>query len=120
VKINGKQYRSVWFDATHDSIGIFDQTLLPHRFETLALATLDQVCHAIVSMQVRGAPLIGAVAAYGYAVALQRDASDESLQAFYSRLFETRPTAVNLRWALDRVRAVTTRSKGAGNCTPAC
>jgi len=105
VKINGKQYRSVWFDATHDSIGIFDQTLLPHRFETLALATLDQVCHAIVSMQVRGAPLIGAVAAYGYAVALQRDASDESLQAFYSRLFETRPTAVNLRWALDRVRA---------------
>jgi len=105
VKINGKQYRSVWFDGSANAIGIFDQTLLPHRFETLALTNLDQVCHAIVSMQVRGAPLIGAVAAYGYAIALQRDASDAALQSIYSRLFDTRPTAVNLRWALDRVNA---------------
>lgn len=105
MKINGKQYRSVWFDPASNAVGIFDQTLLPHHVETLALTTLDHVCHAIVSMQVRGAPLIGAVAAYGYAIALQRDAGDDALAAVYSRLFETRPTAVNLRWALDRVRA---------------
>ena len=105
MKINGQQYRSVWFDEAAQAVGIFDQTLLPHRLVTLALTTLDQVCHAIVSMQVRGAPLIGAVAAYGYAIALVQDASDTALNNIYQRLFDTRPTAVNLRWALDRVRA---------------
>jgi len=105
VKINGQQYRSVWFDQSTQAVGIFDQTLLPHRLVTLALTTLDEVCHAIVSMQVRGAPLIGAVAAYGYAIALVQDASDAAVSNVYQRLFDTRPTAVNLRWALDRVRA---------------
>ncbi|MGH8677733.1 MAG: S-methyl-5-thioribose-1-phosphate isomerase [Burkholderiales bacterium] len=84
-------------------MGIIDQTRLPLEFHTLRLASLDEVAHAIRSMQVRGAPLIGAVAAYGFALAMQEDASDAALAKAAETLMHTRPTAVNLRWAIERV-----------------
>jgi methylthioribose-1-phosphate isomerase len=102
--VGGKPFRTVWLDDDGWSVQIIDQTRLPHAFETLRLATLTDAAHAIRSMQVRGAPLIGVAAAYGYALALRADASDRGLAGAYETLAETRPTAINLRWALDRVR----------------
>jgi methylthioribose-1-phosphate isomerase len=103
MKINGVSYRSIWLDSDGWSVNVFDQTKLPWQVEVVRLATWEQAAHAIRSMQVRGAPLIGAVAAYGLALAMRQDPSklDEILEA----LNETRPTAINLRWALDRQRA---------------
>ena len=86
------------------SVLILDQTLLPHEVKTVRLRTLEQAAHAIRTMQVRGSNLIGVTAAYGMALALRADASDSGLESAYSVLIETRPTAVNLRWALDLMR----------------
>lgn len=105
MKIDGKPYRTIWVANDGWSVEIIDQTLLPHRFETLRLATPEQAAHAIKSMQVRGAPLIGATAAYGIALAMRQDASDEALEKNHAMLLATRPTAINLRWALDDMRA---------------
>lgn len=105
MKVNGKQTRSIWLEADGWSIGVLDQTLLPYRVARLRLATLEEAAHAIHSMQVRGAPLIGAAAAYGLCLALRQDASDESLERAYAVLLATRPTAINLKWALDEVMA---------------
>jgi methylthioribose-1-phosphate isomerase len=105
MKINGNHYRSIWVEADGWSIGIIDQTKLPHRFETLRLTTLDDAARAIATMQVRGAPLIGAAAAYGICLALRADASDEGLERAYAALLATRPTAINLKWALDEMTA---------------
>jgi len=103
MKIKGKHYRSVW-PIGEDGFGIIDQTRLPHEFVTLALRSADDAAHAISSMQTRGAPLIGAVGAYGLALAMRSDASDENLTRVHDMLAETRPTAINLRWALGRMR----------------
>jgi methylthioribose-1-phosphate isomerase len=105
MKIDGTPYRSVWVDADGWSVRILDQTRLPWQLDILRLVDADQVAHAIRSMQVRGAPLIGAVAAYGVALALRADASTAALDRAVAMLGETRPTAINLRWALDRMRA---------------
>jgi methylthioribose-1-phosphate isomerase len=106
MKIDGIPYRSVWVDPEDGwSVRIFDQTKLPWAVEILRLTDEDQVAHAIRSMQVRGAPLIGAVAAYGVALALRRDACTANLDRVVAMLGETRPTAINLRWALERMRA---------------
>ena len=86
------------------SVLILDQTLLPHVVKTVRLRTLEQAAHAIRTMQVRGSNLIGVTAAYGMALALRADASNSGLESAYSVLIETRPTAVNLRWALDLMR----------------
>ena len=86
------------------SVLILDQTLLPHEVKTVRLRTLEQAAHAIRTMQVRGSNLIGVTAAYGMALALRADASNSGLESAYSVLIETRPTAVNLRWALDLMR----------------
>src|SRR5579864_1552326 len=102
MKINGKHYRSVW-PLGEDAFGIIDQTKLPHEFVTLRLTSAQDAAHAIGSMQTRGAPLIGAVAAYGLALALRADPSDENLTTTADTLRATRPTAVNLAWALQRV-----------------
>jgi methylthioribose-1-phosphate isomerase len=102
MKIHGKHYRSVW-PIGEDAFGIIDQTKLPHEFVTLELRMADEAAHAIKSMQTRGAPLIGAVAAYGLALAIRKDPSDENLSAVHDMLAETRPTAINLRWALKRL-----------------
>src|SRR5581483_1899189 len=105
MKVDGKPYRSIWVEADGWSVGIIDQTLLPHRFATLRLTTLDDAARAIASMVVRGAPLIGAAAAYGVCLALRADASDEGLERAYATLLATRPTAINLKWALDEMAA---------------
>ena len=103
MKINGEHYRSVW-PIGEDAFGIIDQTRLPHEFVTLTLRSADDAAHAIKSMQTRGAPLIGAVGAYGLALAVREDASDDNIQAVLEMLEETRPTAINLKWALWRMR----------------
>ena len=102
MKIQGRDYRTIW--PTAKGVEVIDQTKLPHRFETVTLATMDDAARAIRSMIVRGAPLIGATAAYGLALALKVDASDDALDKAHDALLATRPTAVNLRWALARVR----------------
>lgn len=105
MKINGTPYRTIWPGADGASVVIIDQTKLPHRFETVTLKTVDDAARAILSMQVRGAPLIGATAAYGLALALIDDASDVGLADAIALLARQRPTAVNLRWALEEVRS---------------
>ena len=87
------------------SVEIIDQTRLPHALVTVTLKTLEDAAHAIKTMQVRGAPLIGATAAYGVCLALRQDASDEALDRAIAHLAEQRPTAINLRWALEEMRA---------------
>ncbi len=106
MKLNGKPTRSIWLEPDGWSVGVIDQTLLPYDFATLRLASLDDAARAIRSMQVRGAPLIGAAAAYGLCLGLRQDASDEALERGYATLLATRPTAINLKWALDEVAAV--------------
>ncbi len=105
MKVNGKDMRTIWLESDGAAVGIIDQTLLPHRFATLRLTTLNEAAHAIKSMQVRGAPLIGAAAAYGVWLALREDASDENLERACAALMATRPTAINLKWALDEMLA---------------
>lgn len=105
VNVAGIPYRTIWPEPDGSAVGIIDQTLLPHRFATVRLATLPAFAHAIRDMLVRGAPLIGATAAYGLAVALRCDPSDTALATAHAELLATRPTAVNLRWALDRIHA---------------
>jgi methylthioribose-1-phosphate isomerase len=106
MRANGKPTRTIWLEPDGWAVGIIDQTLLPHRYATLRWETVGDAAHGIRSMQVRGAPLIGAAAAYGVALALRADPSDQNLEAACAALLETRPTAVNLRWALDEVAAV--------------
>jgi methylthioribose-1-phosphate isomerase len=104
MKIDGKPYRSIWRVDDGVSIHIFDQTRLPHDFKILTLHDEAEVADAIRTMKTRGAPLIGACGAYGFALALRADPTDANLAAAWERLHATRPTAINLRWALDRVR----------------
>jgi methylthioribose-1-phosphate isomerase len=105
MKVDGRHTRSIWLEQDGWSVGIIDQTLLPHRFATLRLASLEDAARAISTMQTRGAPLIGAVAAYGVCLAMWADASDENLERAYAALLATRPTAINLKWALDEMMA---------------
>src|SRR5215831_17589142 len=106
MKVDRKNTRTIWLEADGWSVGIIDQTMLPHRFTTVRLTSVEEVARAIATMQVRGAPLIGATAAYGIALALRADASDEALERACAMLADTRPTAVNLKWALDEMVAV--------------
>jgi methylthioribose-1-phosphate isomerase len=103
MNVRGKPMRTIW--ATGDSVEIIDQTALPHALVVRPLRTLDDAAQAIRTMQVRGAPLIGAAAAYGMWLALRADPSDAALELAGRTLLATRPTAVNLRWALDTVIA---------------
>jgi methylthioribose-1-phosphate isomerase len=105
MKANGKSTRSIWLNTDGWSVGTIDQTALPHRFTTLTLTTLNDAARAITSMQVRGAPLIGATAAYGMCLALRADASDDNLERARAALLNTRPTAINLKWAVDEMVA---------------
>jgi methylthioribose-1-phosphate isomerase len=104
MNIDGKAYRTIWLAADGWSVEIIDQTKLPHALSIVALKTLDDAARAIKTMQVRGAPLIGATAAYGVCLALRRDSSQEALDGAIALLAEQRPTAVNLRWALAEMR----------------
>lgn len=105
MNVSEKPFRSIWADASGRSVHIIDQTKLPFSFVTAELSTRDGVAHAIRSMQVRGAPLIGVAAAFGVALAMRTDASDAALDETLSLLQATRPTAVNLAWALAAMRA---------------
>ncbi len=103
MRIHGRHYRTIRPAEDGRSVEIIDQTRLPHAFETARLSSLEDAARAIETMQVRGAPLIGATAAYGVCLALGEDASDAGLERAAARLLRTRPTAVNLRWALDEM-----------------
>jgi methylthioribose-1-phosphate isomerase len=105
MRVGEKHYRAIWLAEDGRSVAIIDQTKLPHEFEIATLATLEDAARAIETMQVRGAPLIGATAAYGMCLALKTDASDEALELAHERLRRTRPTAINLNWALDEMMA---------------
>jgi len=104
MKIDGRRRRSIRLADDGRAVEIIDQTLLPHDFAVRRIETVEQAAEAIRVMRVRGAPLIGAMAAYGVALALAADPSDAALDAAVALLSETRPTAVNLRWALERAR----------------
>jgi len=104
MRINGSDYRTIWLDDDGRRVHVIDQTRLPHLFQTRVLADCDGAARAIREMVVRGAPLIGVTGAYGLALAAAHDPGDAAIEAARSQLLETRPTAVNLRWALDRSR----------------
>ena len=103
MNIKGKHYRTVWVSGDGKAVEIIDQTKLPFKFEVVALTSAEMAATAIQEMWVRGAPLIGVVAAYGIALGMNHDASDMGLQRYYDLLIKTRPTAINLKWALDRM-----------------
>ena len=105
MNIDGRHYRTIWAGEDGRSARIIDQTLLPHRVATVRLESLEAVARAIETMQVRGAPCIGATAAYGMAIALADDATDAGLRNAADRLARTRPTAVNLRWGIAEIVA---------------
>jgi methylthioribose-1-phosphate isomerase len=104
MNVRGKHYRTIWPSPDGRAVEIIDQRFLPHDFRIVTLSTVTEVATAIRDMWVRGAPLIGATAAYGVAIAMLNDASDQNLDATWQQLHETRPTAINLKWALDRMR----------------
>ena len=99
MNVNGKHYRTIWLNGDGWSVEIIDQTKFPHVFETVTLKTVPDAAIAIRDMLVRGAPLIGVTAAYGMALAMRADSSDAGLASAYDVLVETRPTAINLKWA---------------------
>jgi methylthioribose-1-phosphate isomerase len=105
VKVGDTHYRSIWRDGETGDVHIIDQRWLPHEFRVVVVKSLDEFAASIKDMWVRGAPLIGATAAYGIAEQMARDPSDHSLDHAYDVLHATRPTAINLRWALDAMRA---------------
>jgi methylthioribose-1-phosphate isomerase len=104
MKIDGRHHRMIWRPSGARFATTFDQTLMPHRVVTIELRSMEDAARAISTMQVRGAPLIGATAAYGLALALDTDPSDAALAGAIEHLARQRPTAINLRWALDEVR----------------
>ena len=108
MKVNGVSYRSIWLAEDGRRVEIIDQTRLPHEFVVAELSTLAQTCDAIRHMLVRGAPLIGATAAYGFYLGLHDGADDQALVQIAGTLTACRPTAVNLRWAVQRMLAVLT------------
>jgi methylthioribose-1-phosphate isomerase len=112
MKINGVHFRSIWLSDDGWSVRIFDQRQLPWRVEIAELTTMEAAARAIKEMWTRGAPLIGATAAYGLCLGLRLDSSDTALEFNCKLLLATRPTAVNLRWALDRMKAAVKPHQG--------
>jgi len=105
MRVGDRWYRTIWPGDDGWSVMIIDQTALPAALTVRRLTDVDQVAEAIVTMRVRGAPLIGVTAAYGVALALRSDPGNAAFDSAIRLLAGTRPTAVNLRWALDRVEA---------------
>ena len=104
MNIDGRAWRTIWLEDGGGTVGVIDQTQLPHRLLTRSLSRWEEAAEAIRTMVVRGAPLIGVTGAYGLMLALQRDPSDGALEEAFAGLNATRPTAINLSWALQRVR----------------
>ena len=103
MKIENKEYRTIWFDEDNQSVKIIDQTKLPHQFVIKDLKTIKDAVNAIITMEVRGAPLIGAAAAYGLALAIKENNDPNFIKKSSENLIQSRPTAINLRWAVDRM-----------------
>ena len=106
MKVDGRHIRSIWLEPDGHTVSAIDQRRLPHHFVVERLASCDAAGDAIRSMLVRGAPLIGATAAFGMALAMREDSSNAALDAAYQTLIATRPTAINLKWALDEMRSL--------------
>src|SRR5260370_37639780 len=106
MRVDGKPFRSIWLEPDGRPVGAIAQRRLPHQFVIAQLGAVEAAADAIRSMLVRGAPLIGATAAYGMALAMRAHASDAAIDRAYHLLIATRPTAINLKWALDEMRAV--------------
>jgi len=106
MKVDGRHFRTIWLEQDGWSVGAIDQRRLPHEFVVTRLTKCEEAASAIRSMLVRGAPLIGATAAFGMALAMRDDRSDAGIQRAYQMLIATRPTAINLKWALDEMRAM--------------
>ena len=105
MKVGGRAYRTIWLNQDGSNVDVIDQRWLPHAFRVATLRSVSDAAIAIRDMWVRGAPLIGVTAAYGMALAMRDDASDEALDTAWAELHATRPTAINLRWALDDLRS---------------
>ncbi len=103
MKIEGKEYRTIWFDEVNQVVKIIDQTKLPHQFIIKNLKTIKDAINAIKTMEVRGAPLIGATAAYGMVLAIMENNDLEFVKKSGDNLIKSRPTAINLKWAVDRM-----------------
>ena len=103
MKISGKKYRTIWFDEKDQVVQIIDQTKLPHQFEIKNLKTVKDAINAIKTMEVRGAPLIGATAAYGIVLAIMENNDPEFIKTSCENLIKSRPTAINLKWAVNRM-----------------
>ena len=101
MRIEGKDYRTIWFE--NNVVKIIDQTKLPHQFKIKELKTVKDAINAIKTMEVRGAPLIGGTAAYGLALAVQENNDPEFIKKSAKELIQSRPTAINLKWAVDRM-----------------
>ena len=106
MKVGGRHIRSIWLEPDGHTVSAIDQRRLPHHFVVKQLASCDAAAEAIRSMLVRGAPLIGATAAFGVALAMRADPSNAALDAAYETLIATRPTAINLKWALEEMRSL--------------
>jgi methylthioribose-1-phosphate isomerase len=106
VKVDGKHFRSIWLERDGFSVSAIDQRRLPHEFVVVEIPDAEAASEAIRTMLVRGAPLIGATAAYGMALAMRDDRSDATLERAYKLLVKSRPTAINLKWALDEMMRV--------------
>ena len=103
MKIEGKEYRTIWFDEKNQAVKIIDQTKLPHQFIIKDLKTVKDAINAIKIMEVRGAPLIGATTAYGILLAIKENKDPNFLKKRSEELIQSRPTAINLKWAVDRM-----------------
>ena len=103
MKIEGKEYRTIWFDEKNQSVKIIDQTKLPHKFIIKDLKTVKEAINAIKTMEVRGAPLIGATAAYGLVLSILENNDQSFLKKSSEDLINSRPTAINLKWAVERM-----------------
>jgi len=103
MHINGKAFRTIWFDEKDQAVKIIDQTKLPHKFEIKNLNTVKEAINAIKTMEVRGAPLIGATAAYGVVLAIMEKNDPKFIKTSCENLIKSRPTAINLKWAVNRM-----------------
>ena len=104
MKIEGKEFNTIWFNETNQNVQIIDQTKLPHKFIIKDLNTVEDAINAIKVMEVRGAPLIGATAAYGLVLAMKKNNDFEYLEKCSKNLINSRPTAINLEWAVNRMK----------------
>tara|TARA_B100000212_G_scaffold72293_1_gene50963 strand:- start:46 stop:450 length:405 start_codon:yes stop_codon:yes gene_type:complete len=103
MKINGIEYKTIWFNEEKQVVKIIDQTKLPHKFIIKELSSVKDAINAIKTMEVRGAPLIGGTAAYGIVLAVQENKDLEFIKKCSEELIQSRPTAINLKWAVDRM-----------------